>query len=196
MKTALSLMAIEGGPDYEPHDVDLDPIFVGLICKLPARGSKWTKLDRDRWMSMLYAIADALHPESTVDAPVPIIERAPKTTVEHQTTEITKITHESKRTTSSKNAIPAFVQRVEPNEEQEPESIGDSTRGAILRVLRAADRMLSGKEIWESDDSLDETQCYSQLSHMTLRKGWLKREKRGEVYVYQVNEQAQIPEYV
>lgn len=183
MKTALSLMAIEGGPDYEPHDVDLDPLFVGLICKLPAQGSKWTKLDRDRWMSMLYAIADALHPESTVDAPVPIIERAQKKTVEHQTTEITKITHESKRTTSSEGPIQTI-----PHD--------DPTRGAILRVLRGSDRMLSGKEIWESDDSLDETQCYSQLSHMTLREGWLKREKSGKVYVYQINEHAQIPDYV
>jgi hypothetical protein len=50
--------------DDDVENVDLDPLFLGLVLRLPKMGAKWSTEARDAWQMMFEAIADELHPES------------------------------------------------------------------------------------------------------------------------------------
>jgi hypothetical protein len=57
-------------PDHEePEDIDLDPLLLGMVLRLPKMGVEWSYDDRTRWIMMFYAIADGLYPESRSPSP-------------------------------------------------------------------------------------------------------------------------------
>lgn len=52
-------------PDGEmPEDIWTDPLFIGLVLKLPKAGGVWLKRDREAWLMMFNAVADGAYPES------------------------------------------------------------------------------------------------------------------------------------
>jgi hypothetical protein len=68
-----SLMCWKPGADM-PEDIEIDPLLLGLILRLPKMGGTWTHAERMSWITMFNAIVDGLHPESVTaikDAPEP-----------------------------------------------------------------------------------------------------------------------------
>ena len=51
------------------EDLEMDPLFVALVLRLPRIDCEWGVEARAAWMRMFYAIADSLHPESVDGGP-------------------------------------------------------------------------------------------------------------------------------
>lgn len=67
LSTAPPLVTVWKGEDTEyndPIDVDIDTLFVGLLLRLPRGKTRWTKAQREAWLTMFNAAADFVYPES------------------------------------------------------------------------------------------------------------------------------------
>lgn len=197
MEEARSLMAWKSGADM-PEDIETDPLFVGLVLRLPKLGSQWAKADREAWLAMFNAIADGVHPESkeTPAAPPLKLVREPEVL---PAVAPARATVTETRTVKTTREAAITTHRIADDEEGDVEALDkhSSTRAEIIRVLRDHPSTLDASAIWENGKfECEIVNIYNELSHMTLRKGWLRREKVNGVYSYQVNEQAKLPEYL
>lgn len=51
-------------PEAEPLDLEMDCLLASLVLRLPGKRDKWTKSQRESWLTMFNAAADFLYPES------------------------------------------------------------------------------------------------------------------------------------
>lgn len=197
----LSLLVWNEGIQGFEDGFDLDPLLEALVMRLPGRKQGWEKEQREAWIRLFHSIADELYPNTrathvaipeaipetprvTDAAPIPVFIKKPKPVIEKTITE----TATTSRVTTH---------RIDDDEEGDDDISYTNIRAEIVKVLRSTSDMLLAREIYDaSDNFIDDQYVFNSLSHMTLRKGWLIREKRIGGFAYQINPEAQLPDYL